>query len=872
MKKVILLFLFMPFPAFGQIMEDFESGNLNGWIQSTDGHWIADTTSSISGRYSLHHSFDNQNAGTDQIGMPINDLKPSMGITKWSFMIRHGFNPSSANNWCVFLICDREPAAMIPDLNINGFTIGVNLTGYDDTLRLWKIKDGALSQVLNTGVNWQINIGSDSAVIIDVERSQTGAWKVNIRTSSGTVISSAEATESELFNVRWFGLFYRYTATRDRLLWLDNLTIDGVFIKDILPPEVTDNKPVSRNSVEIGLNEEPDEDFMSLLNFSANSADKNAYNVIKLSPFLYRITFDNAFVNRKINNLVINRLCDKDSNCAYNISIPFTPVWAERGDVIVSEVMADPFPSVSLPEREYLEIMNKTDFSFSLKNWKLSSEGQSSLLPGIIIAPGEYLIVCSVTDTSFFHRYGRVAGVKSFPSLTDAGRCIVLSDSSDNMIHGVEYSSDWYGDKLKSGGGWSLEMIDKNYPFYMSGNWTASLSNTGGTPGNRNSVEGENPDRSFIGLVNVFPANNASIDVSFSEPVKNIENSLPGIKIGEMNIKSLVSADPLLRKFVIKPDITLKRNQKYTITFPSSLTDFADNGIETGSYVFGLPEPVSTGDILFNEILFNPLPGDQDYIELYNASEKIIDASCLYLVSVSSETGDTSELVPVSGENRCILPGAFYAVTTDREAVIRRYFACVPENVFQTGQLPSMPDDKGHLILLNRQLDMIDEVSYDEKMHYSLLSGYEGVALEKIRPASLSSDRNNWHSASEASGCGTPGASNSIYSSQTVSDDNIVLSSTKITPDNDGNEDFLIIDLKLNGNGNVVAIMLYDETGNFIRKLTDNLLAGNQATVTWDGTREDGSLVNTGIYIIYISVFDDTGKSKKWKKVCTVVR
>jgi hypothetical protein len=366
--------------------------------------------------------------------------------------------------------------------------------------------------------------------------------------------------------------------------------------------------------------------------------------------------------------------------------------------------------------------------------------------------------------------------------------------------------------------------------------------------------------------------NNTTIEVSFSEPVKDIENFLPGIKPGEMNIKSLLSADPLLRKFVIKPDMTLKRNQKYTISFPSSLTDFAGNKIETGSYFFGLPEPVSTGDILFNEILFNPLPGDQDYIELYNASEKIIDASDLYFVSVNSESRDTSELVAVSGENRCILPGAFYAVTGDREAVIRRYFTCVPANIFQTGQLPSMPDDKGHLILLNRQLSLIDEVSYDEKMHYSLLSGYEGIALEKIRPASLSSDRNNWHSASETSGWGTPGASNSVYSAQTVSEDNVVLSSTRISPDNDGNEDFLIIDLKLQGNGNVVSVMLYDETGNFIRKISDNMLAGNQATVTWDGTGVDGSPLNTGIYIIYISVFDDTGKSKRWKKVCTVVR
>jgi hypothetical protein len=183
-----------------------------------------------------------------------------------------------------------------------------------------------------------------------------------------------------------------------------------------------------------------------------------------------------------------------------------------------------------------------------------------------------------------------------------------------------------------------------------------------------------------------------------------------------------------------------------------------------------------------------------------------------------------------------------------------------------------MPDDKGHLLLFNKQLDLIDEVSYTEKMHYSLLSGYEGISLEKVRPSVLSSDPKNWHSASEASGWGTPGAKNSVYSEQPVSDDKVVLSSTKITPDNNGYEDLLIIDMNLGGNGNVVTLKIFDETGSFVCKLADNLLAGNQTSVTWDGTREDGSLVNSGIYIILISVFDDTGKTEKWKKVCAVIR
>jgi len=56
-KKVILLALLMPVPAFGQIVENFESESVFNWIQSPENRWKADTTASLSGKFSLHHVF-----------------------------------------------------------------------------------------------------------------------------------------------------------------------------------------------------------------------------------------------------------------------------------------------------------------------------------------------------------------------------------------------------------------------------------------------------------------------------------------------------------------------------------------------------------------------------------------------------------------------------------------------------------------------------------------------------------------------------------------------------------------------------------------------------------------------------------------------
>jgi hypothetical protein len=767
---------------------------------------------------------------------------------------------------------DNEPKTMSADGGTSGFAIGVNLTGSDDSLRLLKVDGNSFTKVVNCGINWQTDIGTTDIVKIVVERSPEGNWTVSVSRMNGNLISTAYGIDNELFTPGWFGVYYRYSSTRDRLLWLDDLSIEGTYYEDTEAPKITKCKPSGKNSVEITLNEKPAEGMMVPENISLNADENSSTSVINENDLIYKIEFSNEFINKSINKLKIIKLCDESGNCSQDVEIEFTPVWPEAGDIIISEIMADPLPVVSLPGKEYIEITNRTGYSFNLKNWKLSNENQSIQFPEAFVPPSGIIIICDSQDTLLFNKYGRVIGMKQFPALTDGGRLLYISDSTGALIHGVEYSSGWYNDDLKSQGGWSLEMIDTQFPFYAQGNWIVSECRNGGTPGLVNSVSGSNPDLSFMGIQNVFPDDNIDIRIKFSEPVFNLPVKIKSIKIGEKGINSIFPIDPLLREFLIKPEDALHPDEIYRLTIAEGISDFAGNRIQKCDFNFGLSEPAEQGDILFNEILFNPLPGDPDYLELYNCSDKIIDASRLQLVSVNDASGARSETVPASDEGKCLLPGEYYAITTDIKRISDRYFSADPDHLFTIRSLPSMPDDKGHLILYNRELNLIDELLYNDNMHYSLLSDHEGVALEKTNPDNKSEDIANWHSATEFAGWGTPGAPNSVYAGIPSTSDKVILSSSKITPDDDGNEDFLTISLNLNGNGNVVTIRVFDEAGNYVRKIAANLYAGSETSLIWDGTADDGSPVNTGIYILLISVYDDSGKTSQWKKVCTVIR
>ena len=872
MKKVILLFMLLPYAAAGQVFDNFENGLSDSWVQSIPGRWSADSAGALSGKFSLHHSFDNTESGTDRIGLMISDLHAGEGTTEWTFLIRHGYEPSSSNNWVVYLMSDLSPSLISSDTGARGFAIGVNLTGYDDTLRLWKIRDNEISVVVNSHVNWQKDIGINEPVRIRVERDKDGLWSVNVSGTDDSIIKESSGYEAELFESLWFGVSYKYSSTRDRLLWIDDISVTGVFYRDILPPAVTGYKIWSRNSLEIMLNEEATDSFTDLQNFHINPGENIPVSVLKRGPLSYVIRFPREFINKHLNTLVVSSLCDKENNCRTDTGIIFTPVWAETGDIVITEIMADPVPPVSLPAKEYFELKNRSDFSLDLTGWTLYGGEQTYLFPSFSMAPEEIRIIASIQDTGYFKEYGKVTGLRQFPSLTDQGKLLCLTDTSGSLIHGVEYSDKWYGRDLKSQGGWSLEIIDDSFPFYYEGNWKASVSRKGGTPGAFNSVMAENSDRFFHGINNLVPDNSTMLTIRFSEPVTGFVNMAGAhIKDGP-DIEEILVPDKLFREFKLLLSSPIKNKTVYEFHLADGVYDFAGNKALNSTIFFGLPESVSQGDISFNELLFNPFPGEPDYIELYNCTEKIIDASKLYLASVNELNSDTSALLPVSPEKRCLLPHTYYVVTTDREKVTERYFSSAPDAIFEIPALPSMPDDKGYLLLLNNELDIIDKVSYNERMHYSLLSGVEGISLEKTGTCNPSAEPASWHSATESSGWGTPGNPNSVRTETIHESSGISLSSTKITPDNDSYEDFLTISLKPGGNENIISVTVFDEYGSFIRKIASNMLSGSELSLIWDATAEDGSPVRSGIYIIYITWYNDTGISNRSKRVCTVLR
>ena len=69
---------------------------------------------------------------------------------------------------------------------------------------------------------------------------------------------------------------------------------------------------------------------------------------------------------------------------------------ANRYDIVIDELMADPTPQVGLPNNEWIELRNVSATTYNLLGWKIGdATGQSGAMPAYILKPDSFVIVCT---------------------------------------------------------------------------------------------------------------------------------------------------------------------------------------------------------------------------------------------------------------------------------------------------------------------------------------------------------------------------------------------------------------------------------------------------------------------------------------------
>ena len=186
--------------------------------------------------------------------------------------------------------------------------------------------------------------------------------------------------------------------------------------------------------------------------------------------------------------------------------------------------------------------------------------------------------------------------------------------------------------------------------------------------------------------------------------------------------------------------------------------------------------------------------------------------------------------------------------------------------------MPSFPDDKGVVVLLNAQGVIVDELRYDAKWHFKLLDNEEGISLERIDYNKPTQSKDNWHSAASTAGFGTPTYQNSQFRADVQLQGEITATPRTFSPDNDGTDDYTTVGYQMTELGYVANITIFDAGGRPVKNLAKNATLALQGSFRWDGLDDKMNKLPIGTYIIYTEVFNLNGKKKSFKNPVVLAR
>lgn len=546
------------------------------------------------------------------------------------------------------------------------------------------------------------------------------------------------------------------------------------------------------------------------------------------------------------------------------------------GDVVISEVMANPVGAPSLPEVEYVELTNHTVDAINLGGWLYYYGGKSYKLSDYPLAAGAAVVLCNPSKIALFHPSVPLLAVASFPVIANAGKMLHLEAPDGRLISFVEYSEKFYRDELKKRGGFSLEAIDLANLSGAALNWRASDSPTGGTPGAPNSVATTLPDHLSPEVAAATVSYPHDLVVTFTkamdeEELLKWENY--ALFPQEMEIKSISYSYPYMNQVTI----TLIDSISVDPTFELELYNFrcfGGNSLPNPTRTsFGSSLPIDSGEVVINELLFKPRSGGAEYVELYNRSSRPISLEKLYTATRKSD-GTLQYLNPIASSPLQLQPGAYLCLSKAIDTVIEHYPASASGSFQQHPSLPPLSDGGGTVVLLNQSGRVMDSFTFSDALHTSREKNRAGIALERISPDSPANSATNWRSATEEVGYGTPGVANSAPEIELDGEERgFWLLSPFLTPERGGEEAEGRLAYALEAGSEVKAsITLFDRSGVQQRSLLLNATLSGSGLIRWDGRDQQGALLPAGVYILLIEQHDARSRVQRQKMAITLLR
>jgi hypothetical protein len=611
---------------------------------------------------------------------------------------------------------------------------------------------------------------------------------------------------------------------------------------------------------------------------------------IRLEENNLSLFFGRPFISGRQIEISIPPMSDIFGNSTEGQEITLQYVRLSEGmpdSVILNEIL---FLRADSESPEFVEIFNPSGLNYDLSDWSLrdAAGNQSNFPQNLILPAGDYLFFTDHEGFAALSEKG--VYLSTFPSLNDDGEVIELLNAYDHVIDSLMYDTGlWQSTSEAVSKGISMERTDPRRSTTDPANWKPSRDEAGHTAGFQNSRF--KPDRFPPRLL--MAASNRSEDqlrLRFSEFIRM--DATTEIYLQPGNQKLDTESATLQNASLLFDVSNLSAFRKVELR---NVWDEVGNIKVLQSIAIAFPP--ATGDLVFTELLFDPIsdaydgfPDQSEYVEIYNRSDRSLSLEGLQLREAADEDGEYTWFSPENGRFKFIEPGEFYLIYADEEAHILHdselgLFFGLPKSMNRMSSAVkrsslSLSAEGDAVILTDSTGQVLDSLAFDKSWHNPNLFDHKGIALEKIRPGSNRHGPDEWSSSAHSLG-GTPGRKNSISTMDELNcvdscmgGNRLNLSPNPFSPsDMDGFEDHLLVQYQLDHPDYLIDVDIFDRYGRKVRQLAVNQSAGTQGTLIWDGFRDDGSPNRVGRYIILFKARNQqSGRQVDFKKTVVIAK
>jgi len=570
-----------------------------------------------------------------------------------------------------------------------------------------------------------------------------------------------------------------------------------------------------------------------------------------------------------VSDLFGNQLSESSQTLEY---LKLSP--AKPGDIVINEFLYRPGSTNSA---DFIELYNTTQKNIVIQNWFLGDASQKTVISKpITLRSHQYFVLTG--SPAFADQIKNGSGITGFPSLNDyQGDAIYLQNAQAQTIDSLFYSSAWGAAEPGS----SVERIDPKAASNDPSNWKSSEAfHSAGTQNHHFAEDTSPPHLVFAKMIG-----SAAIQAQFNEFI-SVNNKLK-FYAGSHSLNITVFDQDHANMITLQAGSSTSLDKNIEIK-AQNVTDVKGN--LTAETKIPLAQPLTPGDLVVNEIMYNPLaeaddrlPDQSEYLELRNTQNYALSLEGLIVHDAPDENGNTKPLLPVRTKAKWIAPHREVLVYSDPSPTFAKsrlasFFDLVPESnhsILRIDQSSlSLSSSEDVIFIADSTGTTIDSVAYNEGWQNPNIIDPRGIALERIDPLGPSNDQSNWGSSVNAKG-GTPAEENSIYqeNGEPPAETGISFSPNPFSPDEDGYEDRLFINYKLEQQDYLIKAHIYDRYGRLIKELADGKQAGFEGQLMWDGRKDDGGRNRIGIYIVVFEAYNSAaGRDRAFKKTVVLAR